>query len=82
MIAKWLVGVEFIALPNLLFGRMIAPEFLQGDATADNLSQALMAFMRDPELTESVSTQFKEKHMALRCHAGKRAALIIKNYLP
>lgn len=40
---------RFITLPNLVLGREIVPELLQGDATPARLAAAMDAILRDPE---------------------------------
>ena len=45
-VAKRIVKVKHIAMPNLLAGREIYPEFIQGRATAENLSRAGLDFSR------------------------------------
>jgi lipid A disaccharide synthetase len=39
--AKLLIKVDYIALPNLLAKKLLVPEFIQKKANVDNLSQAV-----------------------------------------
>jgi lipid-A-disaccharide synthase len=45
-IGRRIVKVKFAAMPNLLAGQQIIPEFIQGAATAENLAQATLEFLR------------------------------------
>jgi lipid-A-disaccharide synthase len=46
-IGKQLVHVKFLAMPNLLAGEEIYPEFIQDDATPEKLAQAALALLND-----------------------------------
>jgi lipid-A-disaccharide synthase len=52
-LARRLIKTPFVALPNILAGRALVPEFLQDDATPANLAAALIREMQtaidDPE---------------------------------
>jgi lipid-A-disaccharide synthase len=56
-IARRLVTVKYLAMPNLLAGEPIFPEFIQGDATPQKLADAALALLEQPELRRAV--QFK-----------------------
>jgi lipid-A-disaccharide synthase len=47
-VAKRLVRVPWIGLPNLVLGRPAFPELVQSDATAERMSDALRAILDDP----------------------------------
>ena len=42
LLLRWLVKIPFMAQPNWLAGRAIVPEFLQNQATVENLSTSVM----------------------------------------
>jgi lipid-A-disaccharide synthase len=46
-IARRLVKVKYLAMPNLLAGEEVFPEFIQGAATPDNLARAAVELLRD-----------------------------------
>lgn len=53
---KYLIIVSTIVLPNLILGRNAIPEFLQKDANADQLAQALLPLLAaTPERTAQLS---------------------------
>ncbi len=81
-LARRVVQTEFVALPNLLAGRMLVPELLQGAATPAALAQTLLV-----ELDKSVRypdhlQEFSELHERLRKGADERAADAVAGLLP
>jgi len=49
-IGRRIVKVPFIAMPNLLAGEAVFPEFIQHDATPDNLAGAALNLLTDDAL--------------------------------
>jgi lipid-A-disaccharide synthase len=47
-IGRRIVTVKFLALPNLLAGELVMPEFVQDDATPEALAGAALNFLRNP----------------------------------
>jgi len=64
----------WIGLPNILSGRFVVPEFLQDDATPDNLAQALGNLVEDQENCRRIATVFTHLHEQLRQNSAERAA--------
>ncbi|MBI5388124.1 MAG: hypothetical protein HZA90_25950 [Verrucomicrobia bacterium] len=58
-IARRIVRVKHIAMPNLLAGEAVFPEFIQGDATPDNLARAALDFLRDNAKRRQVQDTLK-----------------------
>jgi len=73
-IARWLVRVPHIGLPNILCGEAVAPEFLQDDATPENLAQAVVNLLADEPVRRRIEHRFERLHQELRCDAAERAA--------
>jgi lipid-A-disaccharide synthase len=46
-IAKRIVQVKWIAMPNILANEEVFPEFIQADATAENIARAALELLRD-----------------------------------
>ena len=59
-IAKQLVQVPFLAMPNLLAGSQIVPEFIQQAATAEHLAHAALELLRDPAQLRSMRAKLAE----------------------
>lgn len=61
-ILKRLVTVPFVAMPNILAGKKIMPEFVQAQATVENLSVAMSNWIKNP----TVVADYKGECVALR----------------
>ncbi len=64
----------WVGLPNILCGRFVVPEFLQDDATPENLAQALGNLVEDQETGRRVGELFTRLHEQLRLNSAERAA--------
>ncbi|MFK7732792.1 MAG: lipid-A-disaccharide synthase [Pseudomonadales bacterium] len=73
-IVKHMVKSEFFALPNLLAGESLVPEFIQQDAQADVLGAALLAELEDESRKTSLQARFLDIHHQLRMDASAQAA--------
>ncbi|MHC1765065.1 MAG: lipid-A-disaccharide synthase [Verrucomicrobiia bacterium] len=56
-IGKRLVTVKFFAMPNLLAGEEVMPEFIQNAATAENLARAALDLLESPERRVAVKAK-------------------------
>jgi lipid-A-disaccharide synthase len=69
-----LVKSPYMALPNLLAGRALVPEFFQDEVTPAVLGSALLRELDDPARTAALVAEFRRMHRQLRCGAAERAA--------
>lgn len=76
-IAKRLVKVENVSLPNLLAKETLVPEVIQHDVTAENMGKKVLAFFENPALMDSMHKRFDEIHQDLRQDASAQAAKAI-----
>lgn len=77
-ILRHLVKVSRIALPNLLsHNPNLVPEFIQQNATPENLSKAVLEYLEHPELSQNMQQEFLRIHKILRCNASEQAAKVI-----
>jgi lipid-A-disaccharide synthase len=60
LIAKNIVRVRFLAMPNLLAGEEIFPEFIQHAAAGDTIAQATLELLRDDGRRARVKTRLSE----------------------
>ena len=82
-IGKRLVKVEYLTMPNLLAGDAIFPEFLQSQATPENLARATLELLRDTSRREKVRARLKEIIASLGGPgAPSRAAAAILKIVP
>lgn len=61
-------------LPNILCGEFVAPEFIQEQATPENLAQALANLLADARVRELTAARFAALHAELRQGMAERAA--------
>ena len=59
-IARRIVKVKYLAMPNLLANEEVFPEFIQAAATPDNLARAVVELLRDPPRCARVKTRLAE----------------------
>lgn len=67
----------WVGLPNILAGRFVVPEFLQDDATPENLAQALGNLVLDGEVRKRLAGCFTDMHRQLRQNTAEKAAAAI-----
>lgn len=81
LLIRPLVTVPFYALPNILAGKKLVPEYVQSDATVDNLGRAVAQLLSDTKETNAMRRALKALHRTLRRGADKRAAQVIVKLL-
>lgn len=72
---------RWFGLPNILAGRFVVPEFMQDEATPENLAQALGNWMADRVSRARLSRLFGRIHGELRRDSAEQAARVILTYL-
>ncbi|HBD12171.1 MAG TPA: lipid-A-disaccharide synthase, partial [Porticoccaceae bacterium] len=73
-IVSRMLKVPHVSLPNLLAGQPLVPELLQGEATVENLTAAVLRLFDAPDGNGALLKRFGEMHMALRQNADETAA--------
>jgi len=56
-IGKRIIQVKYLAMPNLLANEPIFPEFIQQDATAENIARAALELLTDAPRREAIRTK-------------------------
>ena len=74
--------LPYVGLPNILAGRFVVPEFIQDDATAENLTQALLNLYADKLTCARISDVFYDIHLQLKQNTAEKAAAAILGHLP
>lgn len=74
--------LPYIGLPNILAGKFVVPEFIQDDATPENLAQALLNFYGDKETCERIGATFRGIHLQLKQNTAEKAAAAVLDSLP
>lgn len=72
----------WVGLPNILAGRFVVPEFLQGDATPDNLAQAAGNLVGDAVVRQRIMDVYASLHRQLQQDTAEKAAAAVLPYLP
>ncbi len=80
-IARRLIRVNEMGLPNILAGELVVPEFVQDAATPENLAQALVNLLLDEPVRAAMQARFAELHGVLRRGAAETAARALLPYL-
>jgi len=79
-IGKQVVTVPYLSMPNLLADKPVFPEFVQDDASTENLAQAALELLRDANLRAERQDDLQEIVASLgKPGAAKRAAKLILN---
>jgi lipid-A-disaccharide synthase len=81
-IARLLVKVDSLTMPNLLARKQVFPEFLQGAATAANIAQAAADLLQNDKRRQEIRTSLEEVISSLGGPgASRRAAEAIARLL-
>lgn len=76
-IVSRMVKSPYVALPNLLAGQPLVPEFIQDDATPQALGDAVLERLENAAEREHLTSAFTEIHHSLRHNADEQAASAI-----
>jgi len=69
-----MVKIANVALPNLLASQPLVPEFIQDEATPENLGPAVLERLENSREIELEQNEFLRVHLELRRNADERAA--------
>lgn len=73
-IARRIIRVKYIGLPNILCDDWVVPELIQDDVTAENLAQAALNLYNDKRVHEAIRARFATMHRLMRRGAAERSA--------
>jgi lipid-A-disaccharide synthase len=78
-IARRIVTVKSLTMPNLLAGETVFPEFIQNDATPENLSRAALELLQDESRRAKIKAQLAKIISSLGepGAAGRAAAAVL-----
>lgn len=71
----------YVGLPNILAEKMIVPEFLQQDATVNNITEAIIKMQQDEDYVQRVKSEFLRIHHMLKQNSAQKAADIVLAHL-
>jgi lipid-A-disaccharide synthase len=83
LIAKCLVTINFIGLVNILAGREVVPELIQGRMTPEHISKTVLELLEHPDRLTQMKADFQSIKASLGGPgASRRAAEVIVADLP
>ncbi|NOR45164.1 MAG: lipid-A-disaccharide synthase, partial [Candidatus Delongbacteria bacterium] len=81
-IAKRIIKTEFIALPNIIANKMIVPELMQDDFTAENLKVEALKYLNDKDYYDDTVKELEKVSNSIGDKgAGKKVADAVIEYL-
>ena len=79
-IGRFIVNVKWLTMPNILADEMIFPEFIQNDATPENLAAAALELLQNEPARAKIKSQLAKIVSALgESGASRRAAAAISS---
>jgi lipid-A-disaccharide synthase len=80
-IARRMIYLPYVGLPNILAGRKIVPELLQKEATPEKLAETLLQLVHDKQALQTLQKEFIAIHEQLRQNTDEKAARVVLDYL-
>jgi lipid-A-disaccharide synthase len=69
-----IIKIKYAALPNILANQLLVPEYIEKDATLDNISSGIMNFFDNPVDRQKLEKHFEALHETLKCGGSETAA--------
>ncbi len=76
-LAKFLVHIPYISLPNLLAKKKLVPEYIQNQVITENLAPAILEWLNNSNKVQILQNSFTKLHHNLRQSANQKAAQAI-----
>ena len=76
-LARLMLTIPYISLPNLLAGRRIVPECVQAECEPGRLTAELLKWFDNQSAVADVECRFRQLHAGLRMDANKQAAAAV-----
>ena len=67
----------WVGLPNILLQTFAVPEWLQDEATPENMARSMQVWLDEPERVAALQARFVTLHQALQCDTAQRATDVI-----
>ena len=74
-VAKCVVDVPYVAMVNLIAGKLIVPELIQGDFTAANVVSHLQPLLLDVQARARMQNDLRSVGTSLKIEAGNETAI-------
>ena len=69
-----MLKIKYVALPNILANELLVPEFIEKNATQENILSKVMYFFDNPDQVERLKKRFEDIHKTLKCGGSEAAA--------
>ncbi len=79
LLAKILVKIPYVGLPNLLAGEWLVPELIQDAANPDAICQHIFDYLDHPEKVQKLIERFTQLHLELRADTAREISDAILN---
>lgn len=77
-VARAIIKIPYLGMPNLLAGKKIVPEFIQWKATGENIAEPILHWMMDPKARVALRRELLSLRDRFGGHgASERAARVI-----
>jgi lipid-A-disaccharide synthase len=76
-----LIKIDSFTLPNILLDKKIIPEFIQNEASVENLNKAICEHLDNPSYKEMITDDFMLLRSKLNLDTDKLAALEVLELL-
>jgi lipid-A-disaccharide synthase len=73
--------LPYVGLPNILAGKLVVPELLQGEATPEKLAETVLLLANDKAAITRIQEEFTALHHLLRQNTEEKAAQVILGML-
>lgn len=80
-LAKRLVTLQWVSLPNLLAREELVPEYLQDAVQAETLERRILEVLDDPDGQQRMMDRFAELHLQLQKDADVQAAAAVSDLI-
>jgi lipid-A-disaccharide synthase len=74
--------LQHVGLPNILAGKTVVPELLQGDATPERLADSVLKMVNNKINVDEIKREFSVIHNILKQNTEEKAARVILDMLP
>ena len=81
LIARMLIRVKHVAMPNILAGKEVVPEFLQTNINPVAMAAKIWQYLTDVNIKNDLFNTYEHLHADLKCNSNKTATEAIINLL-
>ena len=76
-----LIKIDSFTLPNILLNKKIIPEYIQNEASVENLNKAICEYLENSNYKEMITDDFMSLRSKLNLDTDKLAALEVLELL-